>query len=209
MNFQLQKISETLLPASDYVYQGDHRFFSDYASKLSLVLSETDWSSVVNLAKILLEAKRTGARVFLCGNGGSAANATHIANDLVYAVTEKTGQGIDAISLSANPAILTCLANDLHYDHIYSEQLAVSGRAGDLLIALSGSGNSTNIINALKTANKLEMNTTAILGFDGGVAKALAKNPIHFEVHDMQLAEDLQQIVGHMVMRWLKAEINV
>ena len=81
----------------------------------------------IGLSKELLAAKIRGSRVFLCGNGGSAANANHIANDLVYAVTEHTGSGFDAVSLAANSAVLTCLANDVGYENIFSEQLAVSG----------------------------------------------------------------------------------
>ena len=101
---------------------------------------------MLKLSEMILEAHKSGGRIFLCGNGGSAANAMHIANDLVYAVAEKTGAGIDAISLSANTALLTCLGNDVGYENIYSEQLAVSGRAGDILIVFSGSGNSQNIL---------------------------------------------------------------
>jgi len=156
-----------------------------------------------------LDVRNTKGRVFLCGNGGSAANAMHFANDLVYAVAEKTGAGIDAVALSANPAVLTCLGNDVGYENIYSEQLAVSGKEGDALIVFSGSGNSINIINAIKTAHKLKMQTVAVLGFDGGECKNLVQLPIHFEIDDMQISEDIQLTVGHMVMKWLKKEIAV
>ena len=194
--------------SGQYVFGCEHRFFSDYASKLTAVLSEADWSTVLALSEMIFEAKNSGGRVFLCGNGGSAANAVHLANDLVYAVAEKTGAGIDAIALSANPAVLTCLGNDVGYENIYSEQLAVSGKEGDILIVLSGSGNSQNVINAILTADKINMKTAAILGFDGGKCKSLVNLPIHFEVNDMQIAEDLQLTAGHMVMKWLKKAIH-
>ena len=117
-------------------------FFSDYANKLAEVLAEADWSPVLTLSQMLMSLRNDGGRVFLCGNGGSAANAVHLANDLVYAVAEKTGAGIDAVALSANPAVITCLGNDVGYENIYSEQLAVAGREGDILLVFSGSGNS-------------------------------------------------------------------
>ncbi len=106
-------------------------------------------------------------------------------------------------ALPANSSVVTCLANDQGYDDIFSHQLAVLAREKDVLIVLSGSGNSPNIVKALEQAQQMGMKSFAVLGFTGGKAKSLADVPIHFEVHDMQIAEDLQLIVGHMVMQWL------
>jgi D-sedoheptulose 7-phosphate isomerase len=106
-------------------------------------------------------------------------------------------------SLSANPAAITCLANDEGYDQIFSMQLAVLAREGDVLIVLSGSGNSPNILAALEEAKAIGMTSYALLGFSGGKARALADVPIHFRVDDMQIAEDAQMIVGHMLLQWL------
>lgn len=195
-------------PLGEYVFCCEHRFFSDYAARLNALLAEADWSPVLRLSQMILDVRNTKRRVFLCGNGGSAANAVHLANDLIYAVTEETGSGVDAIALSANPAVLTCLANDVGYQNIYREQLAVSGREGDMLIAFSGSGNSENVINAIEMAHELNMQTVAVIGFDGGKCKKLVDLPIHFEIDDMQISEDLQLTVGHMVMKWLKKEIT-
>ena len=192
----------------NYMYDCGHRFFSDYSNELSRVMAESDWSGVLKLSQILLRAKQEKSRVFLCGNGGSAANAIHIANDLVYAINGTPAGGIDAIALNANPAVMTCIANDSGYSKIYSDQIMVSSRSGDLLIALSGSGNSENIIEAVTTANTIGMKTVTITGFDGGKAKTLASLGIHFDVNDMQIAEDLQLIVGHMTMKWLKKQIS-
>ena len=202
---RLTPSSESLF--GEYVFCGEHRFFSDYASRLNELLADTDWSPVLKLSRMILNLRHSKGRIFLCGNGGSAGNAIHLANDLIYAVAEKTGAGFDAVSLSANPAVLTCLGNDVGYENIYSEQLAVSGREDDILIVLSGSGNSQNLINAIKTAHKLRMHTVAVLGFDGGKCKTLVQLPIHFKIDDMQISEDVQLTVGHMVMKWLKKEI--
>ena len=177
--------------------------FVGYAARLSSTLAAADWSGVESLAREIECAWRRGSQVFLCGNGGSAGNAIHIANDFVYGVSKRTGGGIKALALSANPAVMTCLANDVGYDHIYGEQLAVHGSENDILIALSGSGNSPNILNVLERARAMRIRSYAILGYTGGRSKELADVPIHFQVDDMQVAEDLQLVVGHMVMQWL------
>ena len=141
--------------------------------------------------------------MFLCGNGGSAGNALHLANDFLYGIAKKTGGGLKVMALSANSAVMTCLGNDVGFDYIFSEQLAVQAQRGDLLIALSGSGNSGNILRVLEKAREMEVKSFAILGFSGGKSMLLADVAIHFPVNDMQIAEDLQLIVGHMVMQWL------
>lgn len=177
--------------------------FLDYSRRLQTVLSEADWTEVEMLASELLECWKGGRQVFLCGNGGSAGNAIHLANDLLYGVSRQKGHALRVAALPANSSVVTCLANDQGYDDIFSHQLAVLAREKDVLIVLSGSGNSPNIVKALEQAQQMGMKSFAVLGFTGGKAKSLADVPIHFEVHDMQIAEDLQLIVGHMVMQWL------
>ena len=178
-------------------------FFTGYASRLSQVLASADLSGVEHLARDMHKAWLSGHQVFFCGNGGSAGNAVHLANDYIYGVAKRTGGGIRAVALSANPAVMTCLANDVGYDHIFSEQLAVLGNEGDVLVTLSGSGNSPNILRALEQAKAMKVKSYAILGYSGGRAKDLSDVAIHFSVNDMQIAEDLQLVVGHMLMQWL------
>lgn len=177
--------------------------FIAYANRLNTVLSGADWAPVVELAQKISDCWRTGKRVLICGNGGSAGNAAHLANDFLYGVAKRTGGGINVLALSANPSVITCLANDVGYEHIFSEQLAVHGEPGDLLIVLSGSGNSPNVVRALEQARSMGIESCAILGYSGGRCKDLADIPIHFAIDDMQIAEDLQMVVGHMVMQWL------
>ncbi|MEO8163605.1 MAG: SIS domain-containing protein, partial [Ilumatobacteraceae bacterium] len=141
--------------------------------------------------------------IYMCGNGGSAGNANHLANDFTYGAGVNFGVGLRVESLSANPAVLTCLANDIGYENIYSEQLRVKANPGDVLVVLSGSGNSANVVKALEMGNELGMNTFAVLGYSGGKCKQIAQHPIHFAIDDMQIAEDLQLIIGHMIMQWL------
>lgn len=182
---------------------GPGTFAADYARRLASVLSHHDWTNVALLAEELRDCRDSGRQVFLCGNGGSAGNAIHLANDFLYGISKAFGVGLRVTALPANSSVVTCLANDLGYDAIFSAQLAVQARRGDVLIALSGSGNSTNIIKALEHAKSVGVKTYAILGYTGGKAKAVADVPIHFPVDDMQLSEDLQLVVGHMIMQWL------
>jgi len=141
--------------------------------------------------------------IYLCGNGGSAGNAIHLANDFLYGAGVNNEKGLKVEALSSNPAVLTCLANDIGYENIFSEQLRVKANSGDILIVLSGSGNSKNVVNALQIGNDLGMQTFAILGYSGGKCRKVAQYPIHFEINDMQISEDLQLIVGHICMQWL------
>jgi D-sedoheptulose 7-phosphate isomerase len=180
--------------------------FADYAGRLQKVLQSASWEGVELLGHDLLECWKAKKQVFLCGNGGSAGNAAHMANDLLYGVSKTYGSGLRVNALSANPSVLTCLANDCGYDEIFSMQLAVHASKGDLLIALSGSGNSPNIVRALEQARQSGVKSYAILGYSGGKAKSLADVAIHFAVDDMQIAEDMQLIVGHMLMQWLYAQ---
>lgn len=177
--------------------------FKEYSRRLQDVLRSADWSGVEELAHDLLGCWTERRRVFLCGNGGSAANAIHIANDLLYGAAKSTGGGLNAMALTANQAVMTCLANDVGHDNIFSEQLAVQGQPGDILIVLSGSGNSINIVNAIEQARLIGIKSSAVLGYSGGRCKELADIAIHFPIDDMQIAEDMQLVVGHMLMQWL------
>lgn len=176
---------------------------SSYVTRLSEALLLPEMIKVESLANTLFQAWESDQAIYFCGNGGSAGNAIHLANDFIYGAGRGFGRGLKVEALSANPAVLTCLANDIGYDQIYAEQIKVKGRPGDVLIALSGSGNSPNILKALEAANEMGLKTFAILGFDGGRSKEIAQFPIHFPVQDMQIAEDLQLVVGHICMQWL------
>jgi D-sedoheptulose 7-phosphate isomerase len=174
-----------------------------YVDKLTHALRMDAMGEVHVLAEAMREAWQTKHWVYFCGNGGSAGNAIHLANDFTYGVGKRKGIGMRVEALSANPSVITCLANDLGYDQIYAEQLRVKADAGDVLLVLSGSGNSPNVVKALEMGNSLGMHTFALLGYSGGKCKEIAHHPIHFPIDDMQIAEDLQVVIGHMCMQWL------
>ncbi len=177
--------------------------FRAYSERLHQVIDAADFDAIGGLAEELMDCWRTGRRVFLCGNGGSAANANHIANDLIYGISKAFGSGLRIEALTANASVVTCLANDEGYDRVFSYQLGVKAKPNDVLIVLSGSGNSPNILKALETAREMGVRSYALLGYSGGRAKTLADHPIHFEIDDMQIAEDMQLVVAHMIMQWL------
>lgn len=189
----------TLLASSDGT-----DFFAGYSRRLTEVLADFDWQPVATLAGELLDCWQSGRRVYIAGNGGSAANAMHMANDLLYGISKQLGSGLRVEALPANPSVMTCLANDEGYDAVFSAQLAVKASAEDVLIVLSGSGNSASILRALDEARRIGMRSYALLGYDGGRAKAMADLAIHCEIDDMQVSEDFQLIVAHMIMQWLQ-----
>lgn len=185
---------------------GIKQTIKSYTEKLIYACGLEVMQQVSLLAHSLYRAWEENNSIYLCGNGGSAGNAIHLTNDLLYGAGLCYGKGLCVEALSANSAVLTCLANDVGYEYIYSEQLKVKAKRNDILIVLSGSGNSPNVVKALEIGNAIGMRTFAILGFSGGHCKSLAEVPIHFEIDDMQIAEDLQLIVGHICMQWLSKQ---
>ena len=178
--------------------------FERYSEQMIHLLHERNWDDVLELATALRDIWRTKGQLLICGNGGSAGNAIHLANDFLFGIAkDKSTNGMRVEALSANTSVITCLANDIGYEEIYSVQIETKGRKGDVLLVLSGSGNSPNIVRALEAGKKIGMRTFAILGYTGGRCKGLADVPIHFAINDMQISEDLQLIVGHMCMQWL------
>jgi D-sedoheptulose 7-phosphate isomerase len=180
---------------------------NSYRSNLSRCLDALPESDITNLVNLLWQVRQQERQVFICGNGGSAANALHISNDLLYGINP-SGAAMRVEALSANTAVMTCLGNDTGYVNIFSHQLKVKGVCGDLLLVLSGSGNSPNILAALEQARVLGMHTFAVVGYDGGKAKIMADANIHIDIPDMQISEDMQLILGHIVMRELHEKIQ-
>jgi len=175
----------------------------DYAARLTAAMALPAMREVPKLAAAFERAWDAKKTIYMCGNGGSAGNAIHLANDFTYGAGVRRGIGLRIEALPANASVLTCLANDIGYDKVFSEQLRVKAEPGDVLVVLSGSGNSPNVVKALEMGNELGMVTLAIVAYEGGRCKDLAQHPMHFAIHDMQVAEDLQLIVGHMIMRQL------
>ena len=176
-----------------------NKIITSYQKKINKVINDKDLSKNINkLYEFLKLARNTKKNIFICGNGGSAGNANHIVNDFIYGATSRSKKKFKIESLSSNSSVITCLANDLGYDKIYSKQLESKATKGDFLIVLSGSGNSKNVISAIKVANKMKVKTMSIVGFDGGICKRISKECIHIKANDMQISEDMQLIIFHV-----------
>jgi D-sedoheptulose 7-phosphate isomerase len=183
-------------------------FGRDYLQRLNAAVQLVPLDAIEELARALLECWRDDRQVFIFGNGGSAGNAIHLANDYLYGISGVAGNALRVHALPANSAVLTCLANDEGYEHVFAHQLAVLAKQGDIALALSGSGNSPNILRGLESCKARGIRSFAVLGFSGGKAKAMVDVPIHVAVDDMQISEDLQLIIGHMLMQWLYEHRN-
>jgi D-sedoheptulose 7-phosphate isomerase len=182
---------------------GFQAFSKDYLARLKQALDLMPAEPLEAMARALMTAWRDKKQVFIFGNGGSASNAIHLANDFLYGISRQLGHALRVTALPANSAVITCLANDEGYDGIFFRQLAVLAEPGDVAIAFSGSGNSPNILRALEHCAANNIESFAVLGYSGGKAKGLATHVIHVPVDDMQISEDLQLVVGHLMMQWL------
>jgi D-sedoheptulose 7-phosphate isomerase len=179
-------------------------FASRYIDYLSGVLSRIDVGEIKRFIDTLLDAREAGSTVFFIGNGGSAATASHFANDLGYG-TDSYDKPFRAVSLTDNQAVVTALANDYGYDEIFVRQLRVLGQPGDVLVAISASGNSANLIKAMEHAAKVGIHTVAITAFDGGRMKQMAGQGIHVPTAAKEYgpAEDAHMVLDHLIGAYL------
>jgi len=155
-------------------------------------------------AAVLLEAYTRGATVFSCGNGGSASIANHLQCDHVKGVRTATDLAPRVMSLSANVELLTAIANDMAYEDVFVHQLQSQSGPGDVLIAVSSSGRSPNIVRALTWARDHDVRTIALTGFDGGDAKAVAEVAVHVTAANYGIVEDLHQAIMHALAQYIR-----
>jgi D-sedoheptulose 7-phosphate isomerase/D-glycero-D-manno-heptose 1,7-bisphosphate phosphatase len=167
-------------------------------------MSSVEGAAVDNAAAILLSAYRRGAAVFACGNGGSAAIANHLQCDHLKAVRTKTDLTPRVVSLSTSMELLTAIANDMAYEQVFAYQLQSQAQPGDVLVAISSSGRSPNIVRALAWAREHDLRTIALTGFDGGDAKTMAEVCIHVEAANYGIVEDLHQAIMHALAQYIR-----
>jgi D-sedoheptulose 7-phosphate isomerase len=177
--------------------------YSSYADELRAALDTIDDDACERLAAEVLDALRERRHIYVCGNGGSAANASHFAGDAAKAVRDRRGHGLLVSNLSDNQACMMAIANDLEYAEVFRHQLVGVLRKGDLLIAISGSGNSVNVVRAVEYANSVGATTVGLCGYDGGRLKQIAMIPIHVKCGNMEVVEDAHLSILHYVKRYL------
>lgn len=184
-------------------------FAEAYINYLQSVFQRINTTEIGRFIETLLDARERGATVFFIGNGGSAATASHFANDLSIG-TNDYDQPFRAISLTDNVPMITAIGNDFGYEEIFVRQLRILGKKGDVLVAISASGNSPNLLNAFDYALSAGIKTVAITAFDGGKMKMLADEGIHVPTESKEYgpAEDFHMVLDHLVSAYLMRYIK-
>jgi D-sedoheptulose 7-phosphate isomerase len=186
---------------------------SKYLERTSAEFARFDLSQVERLAEEIFFAYDEGRFVFLCGNGGSAANCSHICEDLAKSTLEpadfKTNarKRLKVLSLTDNTSAILAWANDEGFDRVFVEQLKNLASADDILIAISGSGNSANVLGAVDWANHARLRTWGITGFDGGKLCDCAQESINVPIRDMGIVESIHLLLFHWILDDVHARI--
>ncbi len=179
----------------------DMKLFSipDYFKTVSEVLSRLPQKPVEDMTAILRQAREESRIIFCCGNGGSAGNASHFVNDVVKSTVCEGKTRYRLVSLTDNVPTLTAYANDVGYEVVFSEPLQSLGRPGDVLLAISGSGNSPNVLKAMEVAAQMGMKRIGLSGFQGGKLASMCDPCVVVPSDSMQIIEDIHLIVLHSV----------
>jgi len=187
-------------------------FAKHYFLKLNEILNNIP-SKHINIFFNILESCRVKKKsIFVIGNGGSSSTASTMANDISFDILKKSSTKIPfkVISLVDNVPLMTAISNDINYESIFSEQLKISASKNDLLIVISASGNSKNLIQAVNYAKSIKMKTFALLGFNGGKLINLCDNYIHIKTENDEygLVEDSHLILNHLIAHWFQIKLK-
>lgn len=184
--------------------------FYEFAEHIFTNKKDINELSIQKMIDILLCNYDKNKNIFIIGNGGSAANASHFAQDLSKGtrISLMHNKRIKAISLTDNVSFITAIANDDGYGNIFTQQLLTYSNDGDTLIAISGSGNSINIINAVSWANRNRLTTIGITGFDGGKLREMCQLSIHVPQHNMFVVEIIHLMILHYITLKVRESIK-
>lgn len=183
-------------------------FAKSYFSELNEAFNGVPVRNIEVLIQVLLSVHKQGKQIFLIGNGGSAATASHFANDLSKGTKCGDKKRFKAFSLTDNIPLVTAWANDHSFDEIFVEQLMNLFHPGDILIAISGSGNSRNILKAVEYANARQGITFGFIGFQGGKLKELVQKSIVVPSNKQEIIEDIHLVLEHIICKFLKFRIE-
>jgi D-sedoheptulose 7-phosphate isomerase len=185
-----------------------------YVDRLKTELDQVDQAELAQMADLIYEAWEHEKFVYIFGNGGSGTTATHMSEDLGKStlhekdLRDESKKRLKVMSLTDNLGWILALGNDVGYDQIFVQQLMNYGSAGDLVIAISGSGNSPNVLHAVDWANRHGLKTFGLTGFNGGKLRALANSGLHVPLHDMGMVESVHLALFHWVLNDVFARIN-
>lgn len=186
-------------------------FVADYVEEMRGHLRAISHAAIARSGDLLLRAYRDGAQVLIAGNGGSASTASHLACDLgktvLGAAPTARMSRFRVVSLADNVALLTAWANDVSYDSVFAEQVKSLGRAGDILVVVTASGSSPNIVRAVDVARERGLVTIGLLGFDGGTVKDMCEERIIVPCNDYGHVESAHLVVCHLLTEWFKLHV--
>jgi len=163
---------------------------------------------IETVAKQMIQALQNGNTIFWCGNGGSASDAQHLAGELVGRFVGDR-KALKSISLNADSAVMTCIVNDYGYEHIFSRQVEGLGVAGDVLVGITTSGNSQNVLNALAVANQKQMTTIGLLGKGGGKAISVVSEAIVIDSNTTARIQEMHITIGHILCDLIEEGLNL
>lgn len=172
----------------------------NYLAKEIEILNKLDINAINAALNLLLETMETGSTVYIFGNGGSSATASHFQNDFNKGVSEHTEKKFNFLCLNDNMATVMAVANDIGFEEVFRFQLRGHLKPGDVIVAISGSGNSKNVINAVEYAREQGNHIIGLTGYNGGKLKQLADISLHAPIHSMQITEDIHMIFDHLMM---------
>lgn len=184
------------------------KYIESYFDDLKRTMDAVDREGISLFIQTLLDARDQGKQIFVMGNGGSAATASHMVCDFNKGLVAEAKPRFKFICLNDNIATLMAYANDVSYDDVFIEQLKNFMQPGDLVIGISGSGNSTNVIKAIEWANENGGKTFSLLGYSGGKLKKLSQKCVHVDIPNMQIVEDIHVVLNHMIM-YIVREKNI
>ena len=181
-----------------------HRFLSHYTDELKRGLESIDAELLKEIASVLNRAIQSGNTIYTCGNGGSSSIAEHFVCDFLKGASTSTKIQPIIHSLTSNTPTLTAVANDISYDDVFSHQIGKYGNVGDILLCISSSGNSKNVIQAIEKANLENLNTISFVGFDGGKVKLISDYCIHIPINNYGVVEDIHHSLMHILAQYIR-----
>lgn len=188
--------------------QGTPAYVSDYLSKLGLLLAAIDTAQVARVVELLLECWQNNRRLVFCGNGGSGSTSTHMVCDFQKNIWLDGGKPFEVVSLTDSPALLLAWGNDTDFTNVFAGQARTWLRKDDILIAISGSGNSQNVLEAVKVAKEVGAISVGLCGYGGGKLAGVSDIALVADLRNMQLVEDVHMILCHVLFSALRDRIK-
>lgn len=189
-------------------YNNISNFSKDYISILSDTLHKIDFNSLSKIVSLIEKKVKNKKTLYVCGNGGSAAISNHFVCDYLKYMRTDNNLLPKIFSLSSSNELITAISNDISYDKIFSYQLKVLACSGDILLVISSSGNSKNLIEVIKAAKKMNIKTISFTGFDGGIIKRISDYNLHFNYKNYGISEDLHHISMHLVCQYIRMKYS-